>query len=85
MKNAKLILTVLAVLIAAVLTWVVVGLVVTVVKFLLVAGLALVVGYAVLKLYRKAAPPELGEGDAGRELEQGTRRMEESGRRQLIK
>jgi predicted RND superfamily exporter protein len=86
MKNAKLILMALAILLAAIGVWMVVGVVVTVVKFLFVLAI-IVLGISIFrKLTGKSSKPrQLGEQDLDRELSEPLRQLEEIKRRQLIK
>jgi hypothetical protein len=85
MKNGKLILTALAILLAAIGVWVIVGVVVTIVKFLL--GLAVIVfGISIFrKLSVKSGTKQLAEKDEDRALNESLRQLEEIKRRQLIK
>jgi septal ring-binding cell division protein DamX len=85
MKNAKLILLALAILLAAVAVWLVVGFVVTAVKFLFVLAI-IVFGISIFrKLAGKSSPERLAEKDTDRELNESLRQLEEIKRRQLIK
>jgi hypothetical protein len=86
MKNAKLILTALAILLAAIAIWVVVGFVITIVKFLFVLGI-IVLGISIFrKLAGKSGPRELAEKDEDLELNESLRQLEEIKRsQQLIK
>jgi membrane protein implicated in regulation of membrane protease activity len=85
MKNAKLILIALAVLVAAIVAWFVVGVVITIVKFLLVVAVILFAVSVFRKLSGKSKPPELKENDSDRELNEAMRQLEEIKRKQLIK
>ena len=85
MKNAKLILMALAILLAAILVWTIVGFVVTAVKFLFVLAI-IVFGVSIFrKLAGKSNPERLAEKDTDRELNETIRQLEEIKRRQLIK
>ncbi|HKR02559.1 MAG TPA: hypothetical protein VJT09_17915 [Pyrinomonadaceae bacterium] len=85
MKNAKLILTAIAILVAALVVWAVVGVVITIVKFLLVLAV-IVFGISVFrKLSGKSKSPELAEKDSDRELNEAMRQLEEIKRKQLVK
>ncbi|HUQ32732.1 MAG TPA: hypothetical protein VM095_11470 [Pyrinomonadaceae bacterium] len=85
MKNAKLILLALAILLAAILVWTIVGFVVTAVKFLFVLAI-IVFGVSIFrKLAGKSGPERLAEKDTDRELNETLRQLEEIKRRQLIK
>jgi hypothetical protein len=85
MKNAKLILIALALLLAAIGVWMIVGIVVNIVKFLFVLAVV-VLGVSIYrKLAGKSGPRELDERDADRELSEPLRQLEEIKRRQLIK
>jgi hypothetical protein len=86
MKNAKLILIALAILLAAIAVWVVVGVVVTIVKFLFVLAL-IVFGISIIrKLTGKSKPQELHAQDGDRELNEALRQLEEiKSRQQLTK
>lgn len=85
MKNAKLILIALAILLAAIAVWVVVGVVVTIVKFLFVVAL-IVFGLSIVrKLVGKSSPQPLAAKDDDRELNESLRQLEEIKRKQLIK
>jgi hypothetical protein len=85
MKNGKLILTALAVLLAAIVVWAVVGVVITIVKFLLVVAV-IVFGISIFrKLSGKSRPPQqLAEKDDDRELNEALRQLEEIKRRQQL-
>jgi uncharacterized membrane protein YcaP (DUF421 family) len=86
MKNAKLILTALAILIAAAIVWAVVGVVITIVKFLLVIALILFAVSIFKKLSGKSKPRrELEENDSDRALKEAMRELEEIKRKQLVK
>ena len=85
MKNAKLILAALAILIAAMVVWFVVGVVITIVKFLLVLAVILLAASVVRKFLGKSKPRQLEENDGDRELKESLREIEEIKRRQLIK
>ncbi len=85
MKNAKLILIALAILLAAIAVWVVVGVVVTIAKLLFVLAV-IVFGISIFrKLFGKSETGQLGEKNEDRELNEAMRQMEEIKRRQLIK
>lgn len=85
MKNGKLILTALAILLAAIVVWVLVGVVITIVKFLLVLAV-IVFGISIFrKLSGKSSPQQIAEKDEDRELNESLRQLEEIKRRQLIK
>jgi membrane protein implicated in regulation of membrane protease activity len=85
MKNAKLILLALAILAAAIAVWVVVGVVITIVKFLFVLAV-IVFGISIFrKLAGKSKPQQLEDRDGDRELNESLRQLEEIKRRQLIK
>jgi septal ring-binding cell division protein DamX len=85
MKNAKLILFALAILAAAIVVWMVVGVVITIVKFLFVLAI-IVFGISIFrKLAGKSKPDELAEKDEDRELNEAMRQLEDIKRRQLIK
>jgi septal ring-binding cell division protein DamX len=85
MKNAKLILMALAILLAAISVWVVVGIAITVVKFLFVLAI-IVLGISIFrKLAGKSSPQQITEKDGDRELNESLRQLEEIKRRQLIK
>ena len=85
MKNGKLILTALAILLAAIVVWAVVGVVITIVKFLLVVAV-IVFGISIFrKLAGKSKPPQqLAEKDDDRELNDALRQLEEIKRRQQL-
>jgi cobalamin biosynthesis protein CobD/CbiB len=85
MKNAKLILTALAILIAAIVVWVVAGVVITLVKFLFVLAVAVFAISGIRKLSGKSKADKLEEKDPDRELDEAMRQIEEIKRRQLIK
>lgn len=85
MKNGKLILTALAILLAAIVVWAVVGVVITIVKFLLVLAV-IVFGISIFrKLSGKSETKHLAEKDEDRALNESLRQLEEIKRRQLIK
>jgi fatty acid desaturase len=85
MKNAKLILMALAILLAAILVWTIVGFIVTAVKLLFVLAV-IVFGVSIFrKLVGKSSPERLAEKDTDRELNETLRQLEEIKRRQLIK
>ncbi len=84
MKNGKLILTALAILLAAIAVWVLVGVVVTIVKFLFVLAV-IVLGISIFrKLTGKSRPQQLAEKDEDRELNEPLRQLEEIKRRQQL-
>ncbi|HEX8845640.1 MAG TPA: hypothetical protein VF791_13390 [Pyrinomonadaceae bacterium] len=85
LKNAKLILMAVAILVAAMIVWTVVGFVVWAVKILLVLAAVLFVASIFIKLTKKSKPSELEEGETDRELNEALRQLEEIKRRQLIK
>jgi Flp pilus assembly protein TadB len=85
LKNAKLILIALAILLAAVVVWAVVGFVVMAVKVLFVLGVVLFIASMIGKLTKKAKPDELEDKSPERELNEAMRQIEEIKRRQLIK
>jgi membrane protein implicated in regulation of membrane protease activity len=85
MKNAKLILMIIGVLIAAVIAWTLVGVVVTVVKFLFVLALILLAVVVISKLSKKREPAQLEENRADNELNEAIRQLEELKRKHLIK
>ena len=85
MKNAKLILAALAILVALMVVWFVVGVVITIAKVLLVLGVILLAATVVQKFLGKSKPRQLEENDADRELNESLRELEEIKRRQLIK
>ena len=85
LKNAKLILLALAILVAAAVIWAVVGFVISIVKILFVVAV-IVLGISIFrKLAGKSAPREIEEHDADRELNEAMRQLEEIKRRQLVK
>lgn len=84
MKNAKLILIALAVLVAAIVAWFVVGVVITIVKFLLVLAVILFAVSVFRKLSGKSKPRELEKDDSDRELNEAMRQLEEIKRRQQL-
>jgi ABC-type bacteriocin/lantibiotic exporter with double-glycine peptidase domain len=84
MKNAKLIMTALAILLAAIVVWMVVGVVVTIVKFLFVLAL-IVFGISIFrKLSGKSKPQQLADNDSDRELHEALRQLEDIKRRQQL-
>ena len=85
MKNAKLILTAIAILVAAFIVWAIVGFVVMAVKILFVLAIVLFLATMVKKLFGKSKPRELEEYDSDRELNEAMRQLEEIKSRQLIK
>ncbi|HEV7376963.1 MAG TPA: hypothetical protein VGN95_19760 [Pyrinomonadaceae bacterium] len=85
MKNAKLILTALAILIAAVVVWTIVGFVFLAVKILFALMIVLFIVVMVRKLTKKSKPHELEDTGPDRELNEALRQLEEIKRRPLIK
>ena len=85
LKNAKLILIALAILLAAVVVWAVVGFVVVAVKVLFVLAVVLFIASMVGKLSKKAKTSELEDKGPDRELNEAMRQIEEIKRRHLIK
>ena len=84
MKNAKLILLALGILAAVIVISVVVGLVITIVKFLFVLAVV-VLGISIFrKLAGKSKPEQLEERDGDRELNEAMRQLEEIKRRQQL-
>lgn len=85
LKNAKIILLVVAVIAAALAVMAVVGFVIWLAKILFFVALV-VFGIAVYKkLTGKSAPRRLEENDGDRELKEAMRQLEEIKRRQLVK
>ena len=85
MKNAKLILLALAILVAAAAIWAIVGVVISIVKILFVVAV-IVLGVSIFKkLAGKSEPRRLPESDDDRELNEAVRQLEEIKRRQLVK
>ena len=85
LKNAKLILLALAILVAAAVIWFVVGFVISIVKILFFVAV-IVLGISIIKkLAGKSEPRRLEERDDDRELNEAMRQLEEIKRRQLIK
>jgi uncharacterized membrane protein len=85
LKNAKLILIALAILLAAVVVWAIVGFVVMAVKVLFVLAIVLFIASIIGKLSKKSKPDELEDKSPDRELNEAMRQIEEIKRRQLIK
>jgi membrane protein implicated in regulation of membrane protease activity len=85
MKNAKLILIILGILLAAFVVMTVIGFIILAVKVLFVLAVVLFIVAMVKKLSGKSQPRELSENDADRELKEAMRQLEEIKRRQLIK
>jgi len=85
MKNAKLILAALAILVAAMVVWFLVGFVITIVKVLLFLAVIIFAVSIVGKLSGKSKPQQLEENDADRELNESLRQLEEIKRRPLLK
>jgi membrane protein implicated in regulation of membrane protease activity len=85
LKNARLILIALAILLAAVVVWAIVGFVVMAVKVLFVLAVVLFIASMVSKLSKRSKPDELEDKGPDRELNEAMRQIEEIKRRQLIK
>ena len=85
MKNAKLIMTVLAILVAAMVVWFVLGFVITIVKLVLVLAVILFGVTIFRKFFGKSGPRQIEENEADRELNESLRQLEEIKRRQLVK
>jgi membrane protein implicated in regulation of membrane protease activity len=85
LRNAKLILTAIAILIAAVIVWFVVGLVVKIVMFALFVAVILLAVKVFRKIAGKSEPKQIEEDDTDRELNESLRQLEEIKRKQLIK
>ena len=84
MKHAKIILIALGVFLAVIGVLAVIGIVITIVKFLFLLAL-IVVGISLFrKLAGKSKPPELTEKDYDRELNESLRQLEELKRRQQL-
>jgi membrane protein implicated in regulation of membrane protease activity len=84
MKNAKLILTVLAIVFAIIALWVTIGLIITIIQFAFVIALV-VFGIAIYrKLSGKSQPQQLADTDGDRELKEALRQLEEIKRRQQL-
>jgi UPF0716 family protein affecting phage T7 exclusion len=83
MKNGKIILLALAILLAAIAVWVVVGVVITIVKFLLVLAV-IVFGISIFRKLTGKSKPQLAEKDEDRELNESLRQLEEIKRRQQL-
>ena len=84
MKNAKLILTALAILIAAIVVWIIAGVVLTLVKFLFILAVAVFVISGIRKLSGKSKAHTIEEKDPERELHEAVRQLEEIKRRQQL-
>jgi hypothetical protein len=77
MKNAKLILTALGILLAVISVWMVIGFVVSLVKLLFVLAV-IVLGVSIFrKLAGKSAPAQIAEHEGDRELNETLRQLEE--------
>lgn len=85
LKNARLILTVLAILVAAIIVWTIVSFVVLAVKVLFVLALVLFIASMVRKLLKKSKHYEIEDKNAERELNAALRQLEEIKRKQLVK
>jgi membrane protein implicated in regulation of membrane protease activity len=85
MKNAKLILIVLGILVAAFIVMTVIGFIIMAVKVLFVLAVVLFIAAMVKKLSGKSKSRELSENDSDRELKEAMQQLEEIKRRQLIK
>ncbi|HYJ45347.1 MAG TPA: hypothetical protein VEV81_01950 [Pyrinomonadaceae bacterium] len=85
LKNAKLILAAIAILVAAFIVWTLVGFVVLAVKVLFVLALVLFVASMIKKLSGKSSPREIEENGSDHELNEAMRQLEELKRRQLVK
>ena len=85
MKNAKLILIVLGILVAAFIVMTVIGFIIMAVKVLFVLAVVLFIAAMVKKLSGKSRSRELSENDSDRELKEAMQQLEEIKRRQLIK
>lgn len=85
LKNAKLILLALAILVAAAIIWAVVGFVISIVKILFLVAVILFGVSLFKKLLGKSEPRRLEERDDDHELNEAVRQLEEIKRRQLIK
>jgi membrane protein implicated in regulation of membrane protease activity len=85
MKNAKLILIILGILVAAFIVMTVIGFIILAVKVLFVLAVVLFIASMVKKLTAKSRPREISENDSDRELKEAMRQLEEIKRRQLIK
>jgi len=85
MKNAKLILTIIGILVAAFVVMTIIGFIILAVKVLFVLAVVLFIAAMVRRLSGKSKPRELAENDSDRELNEAMRQLEEIKRRQLIK
>ncbi|MDQ3818585.1 MAG: hypothetical protein M3362_13030 [Acidobacteriota bacterium] len=85
LKNAKLILTALAILAAAAIIFVIVSFIVWAVQILFVVAIVLFVASMVRRLSRKSTRHEIEEKDSDRELNKALRQLEEIKRKQLVK
>ena len=85
LRNAKLILTAIAIFIAAAIVWFIVGLVAKIVMFALFVAVIFVAVKVFTKLAGRSKPREIEENDTDRELNEAMRQLEEIKRRQLIK
>ena len=84
MKNAKLILTTLAIVLAAIVVWITIGLIITVIQFAFVIAL-IVFGISIYrKLSGKSKPQQLGDTGGDRELNEALRQLEEIKHRQQL-
>ena len=85
LKNAKLILTALAILAAAAIIFVIVGFIVWALQILFVVAIVLFIALMVRKLSGKSKRHEIEEKDSDRELNEALRQLEEIKRKQLVK
>ena len=85
MKNGKLVLIALAILVAAMVIWFVMGLVISLVKIVLFVAVMLFAFTIIKKLSGKSTPQQIEENDTDRELNESIRQLEEIKRQQLIK
>ncbi|HKC65472.1 MAG TPA: hypothetical protein VKB86_17655 [Pyrinomonadaceae bacterium] len=85
LKNAKLILTALAILAAAAIIFVIVGFVIWALQILFVIAIVLFIAFMVRKLSGKSKRHEIEEKDSDRELNEAIRQLEEIKRKQLVR
>ena len=84
LKNIKLILTAVAILIAAAIVWFIVGVVMKIVMFALFVAVVLLAIKVFTKIAGKSRPREIAEDDTDRELNEALRQLEEIKRRQQL-
>lgn len=85
MKNIKIILTAMAIILAAVVVFTAVGLVITAIQYLFWLAVIFIVGMVTVKLLKRSDSAQLGVKGADKELGSASRKLEEYKRKLIAK